>query len=1652
MENKTDEEKGEPININSRIKKIVIQLHNYSLFHGPSEIFNLDDRFVGRTELIAKLSTVLTRNKNKSGAYLVTGYRGMGKSSFVSQTISKISSCQNSVHDTERFIRVIIGIMLMLTIAFVIEKNCEPIWLNIFLMVSIFGSGISTWILRKSLNFKFLNIFNAIDTSIPHSLYYRIFQDVFLITLFSSLPVYLIKIFFYIFSFDRDAFDFVLSFEWSVVLFTILYLYIHRKKFKLNAIRDYFSYLHRVPVKINLGFESLREIDILKLVASNLLTQYHSFIRVTRRNWIWKLGKLMIAIIIVNVIMLIPEVNNYHKIANDKFLGWFMFPSQVDTSKLYENDSSKVLTDTLMKVDTSESSENVPIKKVELKKFITQFSTTDKKFEDFIHEKYEKSLYTYIEKYPDSKVLVFARQIGPVSRYLDFIIFQVYQKFISDAPFVRHLGIRINLNYLFLFMVFFFIWLSNFIVRARFVRFTTHRNVLDKLKKLNEQIDSSISLEKSVDLGKKEKFYHFTGKKSQSFPIADIREIEKKLIEIFEDMDNVPRHTVRPEFIFIFDELDKLEQKESNSENTNGENFEYDYSRKRQQRILNILANLKHFLTTAKAKFIFIAGRDLFDASLADVSDRDFKIGSIFNEIIYVDSFLKDESKNNSSEVTGLTEEYVCKFLFPDSYEIKDGKKNLKNYKTYLSTKKIDSIAIEKLMNELVNFITYLTYRSNGTPKKITSYFENFIFQYDKETMIDSNYLIVKNDKNMDGQLVLMFGYYDQYTFGVISYMTNPIFYSINNYIKAYGDKLLVSLAFTLDHIYKFHKVGFSLEDFETSPEIVDINRPPQIKELYLILLRFLSYTQIQVIDSGLYNFKFNKRISDEINFLCKVNEYESAAFNFTLDESLYIKRRYKLLLNELQLKYKEYSSNQTPDFIRSLSYMHMIMGDLHFYDEDYDQAILEYLDATQLYGDNKFENLSLELKLMLIKNTLKLGLAYEKRKSYDLALMTYGKLASRVIKFSQIFYNDVFDIKISNKNNISLNGDELKQLLDSDSEWDINLDRISFRFNLIEKMRLIYLPLLAKFQLLEKATSFGITFRDIEVIEKQFRLINHRIETKYLPIIEIEFNNHLGDILFFRNGHLTADKVCSQVYCNPTIHETSLCIKNNDQKKMLDLGHQLPCSACSQYMLGLHNFVNKYLDKVDENVLHNIVNLLSLIDRKSIVAKDEATIKTAANLFSDIGNTFLSCSSPKFHPINDKNFLIPFFEVIKCPDGYLKESKILLEKLSNHNLSKLEEALLYNYLAGSYYRRIMDYKEYGYQLVKILYILRNYFDTGSIGSDKQYNYSPKINAYVKREIIDGIKYLAQKAIRAYYRAYENSHEIELKELLQILEADSSTSYYNTISILWEIEEIVLIYRQLKCLLGGSTCEELNKTKANRQYRPIYGMYNRSIELEHFEEVQRNIFNSHFDNYKRSKKVNVDDSKLDVQTKIFWESYKSYIADSIFCLHNILKICKISGVSYDINHTFIANTYYHLGYWCDILDEIKETKPEGNINDKETKTKTNKEILLEVIKSSCGQNIESFLTLHYNYEMALKHYRLALDVHRNGRAYQEMIGDLVFLNDDFNDNFYHFCAALERFNINKGIIFSRIDEIKRKLSITDDNIYEGYDIEHHYEL
>ena len=161
-------------------------------------------------------------------------------------------------------------------------------------------------------------------------------------------------------------------------------------------------------------------------------------------------------------------------------------------------------------------------------------------------------------------------------------------------------------------------------------------------------------------------------KKTRQYQHASVREIESELIEIIKEINKSKLLNCR--FIFVLDELDKLctSKDKSSSESlsadlpgfTNDDNGMSDEMTANEKRhnTLKLLSQLKYFVSTAEAKFVFIAGHELYDAYKADVSDREFSISSIFNGVINVNSFFSYDSR--IKDVTRMTETYLCKVLF----------------------------------------------------------------------------------------------------------------------------------------------------------------------------------------------------------------------------------------------------------------------------------------------------------------------------------------------------------------------------------------------------------------------------------------------------------------------------------------------------------------------------------------------------------------------------------------------------------------------------------------------------------------------------------------------------------------------------------------------------------------------------------------------------------------------------------------------------------------------------------------------------------------------------------------------------------------------------------------------------------------------------
>jgi AAA ATPase domain len=96
------------IEIPSKIKSIYLELPEYQFQHGVAQNF---DYFVGRGRMRDRLrSILLNAHFGAGGAYLITGYRGMGKTSLVEFVINEINRDKKGDADPDKFIKIHISL------------------------------------------------------------------------------------------------------------------------------------------------------------------------------------------------------------------------------------------------------------------------------------------------------------------------------------------------------------------------------------------------------------------------------------------------------------------------------------------------------------------------------------------------------------------------------------------------------------------------------------------------------------------------------------------------------------------------------------------------------------------------------------------------------------------------------------------------------------------------------------------------------------------------------------------------------------------------------------------------------------------------------------------------------------------------------------------------------------------------------------------------------------------------------------------------------------------------------------------------------------------------------------------------------------------------------------------------------------------------------------------------------------------------------------------------------------------------------------------------------------------------------------------------------------------------------------------------------
>ncbi len=427
-----------------------------------------------------------------------------------------------------------------------------------------------------------------------------------------------------------------------------------------------------------------------------------------------------------------------------------------------------------------------------------------------------------------------------------------------------------------------------------------------------------------------------------------------------------------PEVTFIFDELDKLGTRGEWGEGAISQDPKdlnlVDAERRRSVELHRLFADMKNILSSARARFVFVGGRNLHDEWLADQTARTPTLTNIFDAEVYLPSFFTDHGLSDDKHLTRLTKEYlhtqavratelfekgvwrrgVPWFVLPlerledevfaredaaigslDSYWTTD-EGRLEKCDSTDDKQRLKFIGSKELEN---HFIQFLGYRSMGNPKKLKELLRSFVRPVGR---------VVEDWRVRDAAFhcdhVLFFGDTERFRVELMAEVFRQLTLRLEERLVERDDKVAVAFFFLADFVLKFHGRAFSWSNLERVDELVHIHRAPDLRDLLEEMVIQWSEVFLHPIRNGMYDFRFRSDHAREIEYVSRQSYDEMAAFNFTLDESLTLKALFEGRIASLGDK----GGTELQDLVAGL-------GELYEFDQEYETARLHYRRAIAL-------------------------------------------------------------------------------------------------------------------------------------------------------------------------------------------------------------------------------------------------------------------------------------------------------------------------------------------------------------------------------------------------------------------------------------------------------------------------------------------------------------------------------------------------------------------------------------------------------------------------------------------------------------------------------------------------------------------------------
>lgn len=1622
---------------------LYIGLPNFKFRHATDEFTG----FVGRTKIQARLKALLSGSgEDKStGAYLITGSRGVGKTSFVNKVKSEVEQEHNYkflqtpiwVFIGVLFLNMLYNLLLNQTDKNVGENFCKIITVGFWCIFAIIFTytAINTYRIVTLNSYRKSPFKNKIKEFTATFLFLdkikidsRLVYFMHMMVIASIIEIFAIYLWG---NFSKKSWHLTLSAIYgSAYLFYFTIVAFKKKKtdeeFKnktwrksfwsitVQLIWDLVSFIvyrikgaKKIFIKINLGHDDLKVIDVLRLVSHYIYIEYRKYLY-TGMTYIRRL------IIVILVALLITKFLSNIGLLNgltDFFETCVSCQSFKDSTILCYNYIYHIITSFLSY----------------LRELTTTFSI---EIDYFLESDYGNNI-----KFNFYEAICFCSLL-------------LFYKLFSLLPYLR-------------------------LIPTPFKH----------LKELKELINSiSASIKREEGLGIKDSIvstkFSINKKIERTYPMSDERDIEKKLIDVVDKISKSKFHRIR--FILIFDELDKIESvgSDKQEESLKSDTFSPDTIRKRREAVYSLLSGLKYLLTTMKAKFIFIAGRELYEAFKADASDRSHYLSSIFNDVIVVPSLMADDSDDKKYDIFSMTEQYVCRNLIPSLY-----RKNekpvfyLEDYQKFLydaldyENEEEKQYVIQKTLIVLHNFIVYLTYASKGAPKKMVNLFERHVIDRDSR---DSEFIRIENQhkKNRhidinsgDYAFCLRLDYYDMYMFALTSRIVLPVVYRFERGEKhKYGDKLLVTSMFFLDHLYKFHRNSFSWRALEASPEIIDVNKVPELREHITDILHYISQNDLKNISNGLYDFRFYKRIAQEISFLTRVSETAAAIFNFTLDETYSVKQYYQRKLDRIR---QEYDSDKIPpqNTVIELASIHFTLGELYLYEEEVGDAIVEFNLAVSMLHTIKPTDMTSEHIVLLMKATLSLGIAYEKQNQNDRAMLMYIECTKFLIASKntdiKCFGLETIESAANNKRmvvytsplaptskepelyfrNISSTDDKsLIEAVDDVNHMHPVIHNFLSKIAAFDTLRLLYLPILAKLQILEKVQTGGLQLTDLKRAIKEFSYLANMMNKENRNVLIANFFLKVGDILYYKNSELLdsnnnfetlfKDYFDNSPSPSKNQHKNGGNGMNNNKCNNSSLSNNQYTDAYHFYRFALHTLLENQDSLINEASLMDIIGKLRKLHDKKYISWDENKFLLLGSILTNLGDcVFAYLNEKQKNSTSDEmeetkmclfNFLCEYVDQRKMDKQEEQNSskKSIIDILSDLLLKKNDKGeslyngneyvkiFVYYIMAYLYFKKGTSNNMANFQCYRLLIVLK-------------YNL-PNIDSYELRSKLNNIiAYLTECSIAEKGASFKEMHFENIADWIRIFDS-KEYHYYNAEALLNsrdllydETLETILAYLSIKLynIKDKANMEAFNKMFRSLRFDNICSILNRIKWLKFISDVNlRNLgFLLNVDSTGHyAKDLDEIESKimnLDASCKFIQEREEAYniIHNAIDKLFEAINLIKLYGENFALTNFYVADIYHRMLRMLKWERTLVRKWPE--LKDKDC----------NVGGYYCSENYSLISWTNVN-----RYYYKAKEMHSEGRTYKDMVNRSCFLNDEFSDQRFHFITAHERWNITQS--------------------------------